>query len=162
MDEDIEFLRDFLECDRYRIAELINILGYAMSKLGYLLRQHTVGPITLVYRDENDPMYELIQLLDGNNFEVEYGCTLMGMEAAKIYPLYIETIKVQYEPEVEVQSYSMTTTYTEYATEYVPDIPEVRNPSRRGLRAKALLIDDILFSEKLFDEFLKPPQRRKE
>ncbi len=157
MDEDIEFLRDFLEYDRYRIAELINILGYAMSKLGYLLRQHTLGPITLVYRDENDPMYELIQLLDGNSFEVKYGCTLMGMEAAKIYPLYIETIKIQYGSEVEVQSYSVTTTYTESATEYIPDIPEIRNPPRRGLRAKVLPIDDILFSETLFDEFLKPP-----
>lgn len=141
MDKDIEFLRDFLDCDRYRIAELIDTLPYAMAKLGYLLRQHTVGPITLVYRDENDPMYELIQLLDGNNFEVEYGCTLMGMEAAKIFPLYMETIEVQYEPEPE----------------YVPDIPEVKNPPRRGLRAKVLLIDDILFSETLFDEFLKPP-----
>lgn len=149
MDEDIEFLRDFLECDRYRIAELVDSVPIAMRQLGKLLRQHAAGPFTIVYRSERDPMYELIQLLDGNNFEVHYGFTYMGLMAAKIAPFYMEIIEVEYTPEPEVQS--TTTTYAEY-NNWTLDPPEIRNPSRRGLRAKMRPIDDILF-----DKSLKPP-----
>lgn len=149
MDENIEFLRDFLECDRYRIAELVNSVPIAMRQIGRLLRQHAEGPFTAVYRNERDPMYELIQLLDGNNFEVHYGFTCMGFMAAKIVPLYMEIIEVQYTPEPEVQS--TTTTYTEY-NNWALDPPEIRNPSRRGLRVKIRPIKDILL-----DESLKPP-----
>ena len=162
MDEDIEFLRDFIDCDRYRIVELIDSVSYAMQKIGHLLRERAEGPFTMVYRDENDPMYELAQLLDGNNFEVHYGFSFLGLSAAKVTPIYMETIEVQYVPEFDPQSYSTTTTYIEYAGEQILDLPELRNPPRRGLRVKMSLIDDISFDEKLFDEFLKPPQRRKD
>lgn len=155
MDEDIEFLRDFLECDRYRIAELVDSIPDAMRQIGRLLRQHTKGPFTFVYRDESDPMYELIQLLDGNNFEVKYGFTYLTFQAAKVIPFYTEIIEVEYTPEPEVQS--TITTYTEY-NNWTLDPPEIRNPSRRGLRAKARLIDEALSEIKA----LKPPQRRKE
>lgn len=148
MDEDIEFLQNFLECDRYRIAELVDSLPMAMQKIGSLLRQHAIGPFTVVYRNERDPLYELIQLLDGNNFEVQYGFTFMGLMAAKITPFYTEIIEVKYTPESEVQS--TTTTYSEY-NNWVPDPLEIRNPSRRGLRAK--LIDEALSEIKP----LKPP-----
>lgn len=154
MDEDIEFLRDFLECDRYRIAELVDSISDAMHQLGRLLHNHVKGPYQIIYRDENDPMYELIQLLDGNNFEVHYGFTYMGLMAAKVAPFYMEIIEVEYTPEPEVQS--TTTTYAEY-NNWTLDPPEIRNPSRRGLRAKIRPIKDVLF-----DESLKPPQRRKE
>lgn len=94
MDENIEFLRDFLECDRYRIAELVNSVPIAMRQIGRLLRQHAEGPFTVIYRDESDPMYELVQLLDGNSFEVKYGDAFLGAEVAKVTPLYMETIEV--------------------------------------------------------------------
>jgi len=151
MDEDIEFLRDFLECDRYRIAELVDSVPIAMRQLGKLLRQHAAGPFTIVYRNERDPMYELIQLLDGNNFEVHYGFTYMGLMAAKIAPFYMEIIEVEYTPEPEVQSCSMAT-YSEY-NNWTLDSPEIRNPPRRGLRVKARLIDEALSEIKP----LKPP-----
>lgn len=150
MDEDIEFLRDFLECDRYRIAELVDSISDAMHQLGRLLRNHVKGPYQIIYRDENDPMYELIQLLDGNNFEVHYGYNYMGLMAAKVAPFYMEIIEVEYTPEPEVQS--TTTTYTEY-NNWVLDPPEIRNPSRRSLRAKIRLIDEALSEIKP----LKPP-----
>lgn len=149
MDEDIEFLQNFLECDRYRIAELVDSISDALQQLGRLLRKHVKGPFTIVYRSERDPMYELIQLLDGNSFEVHYGFTYMEWNAAQIAPFYTEIIEVEYTPEPEVQS--TTTTYAEY-NNWTLDPPEIRNPSRRGLRAKIRPIDDVLF-----DESLKPP-----
>lgn len=160
MDENIEFLRDFLECDRYRIAELIDSVSSAMRQLGHYLRHHVEGPFTVIYRDEDDPMYELIQLLDGNSFEVKYDTTsvyMSNMMGVKITPLYMETIEVQYEQETEqeseVEQTQSFTTYIEYDYEWTLDIPEIHNPPRRrGLRAKTLLIDDALF-----DESLKPP-----
>ena len=149
MDEDIEFLRDFLECDRYRIAELVNSIPDALQQLGRLLRKHVKGPYQIIYRNERDPMFELIQLLDGNSFEVHYGFTYMGLMAAKVAPFYTEIIEVEYTPESEVQS---TTTYTEY-NNWISEPQEIRNSSRRGLRAKARLIDEALSEIKS----LKPP-----
>lgn len=154
MDENIEFLRDFLECDRYRIAEMIGSVSIVMRLLGQCLRRHDKGPFTIIYRDEDDPTYELIQLLDGNNFEVKYGSTFATLKAAIVTPLYIETIKVEYTEGVETQT---TTTNSFEYDEWTLDPPEIRNPSRRGLRVKMRPIDDISF-----DESLKPPQRRKE
>ena len=62
----------------------------------------------------------------------------------------MEIIEVEYTPEPEVQS--TTTTYTEY-NNWTLDPPEIRNPSRRGLRAKMRLIDEALSEIKA----LKPP-----
>ena len=149
MDEDIEFLQNFLECDRYRIAELVDSVPIAMRQLGKLLRQHAAGPFTIVYRNERDPMYELIQLLDGNNFEVHYGFTYMGLMAAKIAPFYMEIIEVEYTPEPEMQS--TTTTYAEY-NNWIPDPLEIRNSSRHEPRMRIRSIKDVLS-----DESLKPP-----
>lgn len=151
MDENIEFLRNFLESDRYRIAELVNSIEAALRQLGYYLRRHDKGPFTLIYHDESDPMYELVQLLDGNSFEVKYGGVFLGVEAAEITPLYKETIEVQLvvEPETESVSVYSSVFEDEWATF---EIPEIRNPSRRGLRAKISPVDDALF-----DESLKPP-----
>ena len=153
MDEDIEFLQNFISYDRYRIAELTNSVSYAMRQIGKWLRKLSKGPFIVIYRDEEDPLYELIQLLDGNNFEVEYGGTFMNSKAAYIIPLYMEeTIEIQFELEQEPDTFSTSSTY--YDCEW---IPEKHNSILRGLRAKTLLIDDISFDEKLFDEFLKPP-----
>lgn len=167
MDENIEFLRDFLECDRYRIAELIDSVSSAMRQLGRYLRHHVEGPFTIIYCDEDDPMYELIQLLDGNSFEVKYDTTsvyMSNMMGAKITPFYMETIEVQYVEESEPEQIQLVLTHDEceykreYECEWTLDIPEVRNPSqRRSLRAKILPVNDALF-----DESLKPPQCRKE
>lgn len=159
MDENIEFLRDFLEYDSYRIAELIDKLSFPMRQLGQYLRRHVEGPFLIVYRDETDPMYELIELLDGNNFEVEYGhrSSTFLMDAAEVTPLYMETIEVQYEQEPEAESVTV-----DFDFNYDEWIPEKHNSILRGLRATTLLIDDISFYENLLDESLKPPQRRKE
>ena len=162
MDVNIEFLRDFLEYDRYRIAELVDSISFAMRQLGHYLRRHDSGPFTVIYRDEDDPMYELIQLLDGNSFEVKYDTTsvyMNNMRGAKITPLYMETIEVQYIEESETEQIQLVLTHDEceykweYDCEWTLDIPEVRNPSkRRGLRAKIQPVDDAMF-----DESLKPP-----
>ena len=154
MDEDIEFLQNFLECDRYRIAELVDSISDALQQLGRLLRKHVQGPYQIIYRNERDPMFELIQLLDGNNFEVHYGFTYMGLMAAKVAPFYTEIIEVEYTPESEVQS--TTTTYAEY-NNWISDPLEICNSSRHEPRMKIRSIKDVLL-----DKSLKPPQRRKE
>lgn len=158
MDEDIEFLQNFINYDRNHITELANSIPAALRQIGKWLRKLTKGPFIVIYRDEEDPAYELIQLLDGNNFEVEYGSTFMNFKAANIIPLYMEeTIEIQFELEQEPDTFSTSSTY--YDCEW---ILEKHNSILRGLRAKASLIDDTSFDEKLFDEFLKPPQRRKD
>lgn len=103
MDEDIEFLRNFIEYDRYRIDELNKMnddIAYTMRMLGCLLRNHAPGPITIPYHNENDIKYEFIQLLDGNNFEVKYGSTLIvgSFYIAKLTPLYPKIVEIQLEP----------------------------------------------------------------
>lgn len=160
MDLDIEFLYNFILYDRKHLEDLYEPLYFALHQIGHRLR-NKVPSLIIVYDSENSPMYELIELLDGNNFEINYGKTIDSRCAVEAIPIYPETITVTYIPENEIYT-STTETYTQYTTEYVSDIPEVRNPPRRGLRAKVLLMDDISFNEKLFDEFLKPPQRRKE
>lgn len=151
MDANIEFLRDFLEYDRYRIAELVGSIEVAIRQLGYYLRRHDEGPFTILYHDENDPMYELIQLLDGNSFEVKYGGTFLGAKVAKVTPLYTETIEVQLMVEPETESMSVYNSVFENGWTTF-EIPEIRNPSRRGLRAKMSPVDDAMFGESL-----KPP-----
>ena len=149
MDEDIEFLRNFIEYDRYRIAELSDSLPNLMSIIGRLLRSHAAGPFSVVYRDENDLKYEFIQLLDGNNFEVDYGSTRIGVVfIGQITPLYPETTATV-ESKIEL-------------TEYILDEPEIINPPHRGLRAKMPLINDITFDGRPLSELIKPPQCRKE
>lgn len=156
MNLDIEFLHDFILYDRKHLEDLYEPLYFALQQIGNRLRRK-FPQLIIVYDSEDSPMYELIELLDGNNFEINYGKTVNNRCAAEVIPLYPETIEVTYDSETEIQTW-----YTESATEYVSYIPEVRNPPRRGLRAKILLIDDVSFNEKLFDEFLKPPQHRKE
>lgn len=150
MDEDVALVRDFILYDKDAILTLYSPLFFALRGIGKALRLKQ-REMWVMYKSETDPIYELIELLDGNNFIVEYNDEVCGHLAAKIIPLYPETI--------EVSCTYTATTYTEYAAcaEYVPEPSEIRNPSRRGLRAKTLLIDDIVFNEKLFNEFLKPP-----
>lgn len=134
MDEDIEFLRNFIEYDRYRITELIDSLSFVLRAIGSLLRNHNKGPFTILYRGENDPIYELIQLLDGNNFEVDYGLNSGSICIASITPLYPKIVEIQLEP-----TYHTTTNNI---------LNKIANESAlkiyRGLRAKTLLIDDDL------------------
>lgn len=166
MNKNIEFLRDFLSYDRWRIAELRETLYGVMEKLGELLRQREPS-VNVFYKDENDPIYEFVQLLDGNNFIIKEAPDLFGMHSLKLIPIYLETIEVECTYEVQETPIPVQTTYNEYnlsayACERGCELASIRNESKRGLRAKTLLIDDILFDEKLFDEFLKPPQHRKE
>lgn len=139
MDADIEFLRNFIEYDRYRIDELDELtddISYVMRIIGHLLRNHAAGPFIIVYYDENDPRYELIQLLDGNNFEVDYGSILIGsLNTARITPLYTNIVEIQLEP-----TYNATTT-TDILNKIVN---ESALEIYRGLRAKVPLIDDNL------------------
>lgn len=151
IDDDVALLRDFIHYDKDAILDLYPTLYIAMRGIGKGLRNKQ-PVMAVMYNSETDPMYELMELLDGNNFIVEYDYAVMGgRPIAKIIPMYPETI--------EVSCTYTATTYTEYAAsaKYVPEPPEIRNPPRRGLRAKAPLIDEISFNEKLFDELLKPP-----
>lgn len=134
MDADIEFLRNFIEYDRYRITELIDSLSFVLRAIGRLLRNHDKGPFTILYRGENDPIYELIQLLDGNNFEVDYGLNSGSICIASITPLYMNIVEIQLEP-----TYHTTTNniLNKIVNESASEI-------YRGLRAKTLLIDDDL------------------
>ena len=138
MDADIEFLRNFIEYDRYRIDELNkmnNDISYMMRMVGCLLRNHAPGPITIPYHNENDIKYEFLQLLDGNNFEVEYGFTLIGsFYIAKLTPLYPQIIEKQQ----ELDYHATTTDILNKIT--IGSAPEIY----RGLRANTLLIDDNL------------------
>lgn len=145
IDDDVALVRDFILYDKEAIVTLYPSLMFALRGIGKALRNKQ-REMWALYKSESDPIYELLELLDGNNFIVEYNQVICDQLAAKLIPLYPETIEV-------------SCTYTEYAecAEYVPEPPEVRNPSRRGLRAKAPLIDEISFNKKLFDEFLKPP-----
>lgn len=165
MNKNIQFLRDFLSYDRWRIAELREVLYDVMNRLGKFLQQQAPS-ITILYKDEDDPMYELAQLLDGNNFIIEEAPDRFGLYALKLIPIYSETIEVECTYEVQETSIPVQTTYNEYydLSDYACkcELASIRNPPRRGLRAKTMLIDDISFNEKLFDEFLKPPQHRKE
>jgi len=141
MNEDIEFLYNFILYDREHLEELYVPLHSVLQEVGNRLRRR-FPHLTFVYNSEDSPMYELIELLDGNNFEIKYGKTVLGHAAVEAIPLYPEeTITVTVEIETE-------------ATE---NIPKIRNPSRKGLRAKILLIDDIAFDEKLFNDSIKPP-----
>lgn len=165
MNKNIQFLRDFLSYDRWRIAELCEVLYQVMDKLGELLQQRE-SSVTILYKDEDDPMYELAQLLDGNNFIIEKAPDRFGMHSLRLIPIYSETIEVECTYEVQEIPIPVQTTYNEYydLSDYACkcELASIRNSPRRGLRAKTLLIDDISFNEKLFDEFLKPPQHRKE
>ena len=138
MDADIEFLRNFIEYDRYRIDELNkmnNDISYMMRMVGCLLRNHAPGPITIPYHNENDIKYEFLQLLDGNNFEVEYGFTLIGsFYIAKLTPLYPQIIEKQQ----ELDYHATTTDILNKIT--IGSALEIH----RGLRANTLLIDDNL------------------
>ena len=160
MNKNIQFLRDFLSYDRWRIAELREILYDVMDRLGEYLQQRAPFAIVL-YKDEDDPIYEFAQLLDGNNFIIEEGPDRFGLPALKLIPIYPETIEVECTYEVQETPISVQTTYNEYydLSDYACkcELASIHNPPRRGLRAKTMLIDDISFNEKLFDEFLKPP-----
>lgn len=140
MNPDIEFLHDFILYDREHLEDLYEPLYLALQAIGDRLRRKFPS-LTIIYKTEDSPMYELIELLDGNNFEIKYGQTVFGYAAVEAIPLYPETNTPTATVELEIE-----------ATEHTSDIPEVRNPPRRGLRAKTLLLD-----EALFDESLKPP-----
>ncbi len=165
MDSDIEFLQDFLFYDKWRIRELQFSLYSALQKLGSLLRNKE-SSITIVYESEDTPMYELVELLDGNNFQVNYGLSVFGCDAAKLIPNYPETAEIVYVEEpfeaLAETYYTATATATATATDtyytsvsysYPPDhtygLPEKRESFQHEI-------------ESTIDKVLKPPWRRKE
>ena len=153
MNKNIQFLRDFLSHDRWRIAELRETLYDVMERLGEYLQQQAPFAIVL-YKDENDPIYEFAQLLDGNNFIIEEEPDRFGMHVLKLTPIYSETIEV--ECTYEVQEIPVQTTYNEYynlsayACKCV--LASIRNESRRILRAYHILI-----TTERYDEVDQPP-----
>jgi len=155
MNKNIQFLRDFLSHDRWRIAELREVLYGAMEQLGELLRQREPGA-TILYKDEEDPIYELAQLLDGNNFIIEEAPDRFGMHSLKLIPIYSEIIEVECTYEVRETPIPVQTTYNEYynlsayACKCV--LESIRNESRRILRAYHTLI-----TTERYDEVDQPP-----
>ena len=155
MNKNIQFLRDFLSHDRWRIAELREVLYDAMYRLGEFLQQREPS-VTILYKDENDPMYELAQLLDGNNFIIEKGPNRFGMPSLKLIPIYSEIIEVECTYEVQETSIPVQTTYNEYynlsAYAYKCELASIRNESKRILRAYHTLI-----TIERYDEVDQPP-----
>lgn len=155
MNKNIEFLRDFLSYDRWRIAELRETLYSVMEKLGELLRQREPS-VNVFYKDENDPIYEFVQLLDGNNFIIKEAPDLFGMHSLKLIPIYLETIEVECTYEVQETPIPVQTTYNEYynlsAYAYKCELASIRNESRRILRAYHTLI-----TIERYDEVDQPP-----
>lgn len=163
MNKNIQFLRDFLSHDRWRIAELRETLYGVMERLGELLQQREPR-VNVFYKDENDPIYEFAQLLDGNNFIIEEAPDLFGMHSLKLIPIYSETIEVECTYEVQEAPAQTTfneyipvqTTYDEYynlsAYAYECVLASIRNESRRLLRAYHTLI-----TTERYDEVDQPP-----
>ena len=155
MNKNIEFLRDFLSYDRWRIAELRDVVYSAMERLGAFLQQREPF-VTILYKNEDDPIYELAQLLDGNNFIIKEAPNRFGMHALKLIPIYSEIIEVECTYEVQETSIPAQTTYNEYynlsAYAYKCELTSIRNESRRTLRAYHTLI-----TIERYDEVDQPP-----
>lgn len=100
MNEDIQFLQDFLSYDNWRIAQLCDQLSYVLERIGQMLRRN-MPYFEILFDDENDPYCELVQLLDGNNFKVEYEKHGNVFQKATVYPCYLEIIEVECERECE-------------------------------------------------------------
>lgn len=155
MNKNIQFLRDFLSHDRWRIAELRDVVYGAMERLGEFLQQREPF-VTILYKNEDDPIYELAQLLDGNNFIIEEAPNRFGMHALKLIPIYSEIIEVECTYEIQETSIPVQTTYNEYynlsAYAYKYELASIRNESRRILRAYHTLI-----TIERYDEVDQPP-----
>ena len=155
MNKNIQFLRDFLSHDRWRIAQLREVLYDAMEKLGNFLR-HREPFVYLSYKDEDDPAYELVQLLDGNNFIIEEVPDRFGMHSVKLIPIYSEIIEVKCTYEIQETQIPVQTTYNEYydlsAYAYKCELASIHNESKRLLRAYHTLI-----TIERYDEIDQPP-----
>lgn len=155
MNKNIQFLRDFLSHDRWRIAELRESIYDVMERLGKFLQQRAPS-ITILYKDEDDPIYELTQLLDGNNFIIKEAPDLFGMHSLKLIPIYSEIIEVECTYEVQEIPIPVQTTYNEYynlsayACKCV--LASIYNESRRLLRTYHTLI-----TTERYDEVDQPP-----
>jgi hypothetical protein len=155
MNKNIQFLRDFLSYDRWRIAQLRETLYSAMERLGEFLQQREPS-VTILYKDEDDPAYELAQLLDGNNFIIETMPDRFCMHSLKLVPIYSEIIEVECTYEVQEIPIPVQTTYNEYynlsAYACKCELASIRNESRRRLRAYHTLI-----TIERYDEVDQPP-----
>lgn len=151
MNKDIQFLRDFLSCDRWRIAELRDILYAKMQQIGQMLRRNQPF-FSIVFDDEGDPLWELAQLLDGNNFKVEYEKHGNVFQKATVYPCYLETIEVECERECEEPS--LLQTLEAIAAEASTDCEErvIESPKHYDF-----IFDLYNNAATASDEVLKPP-----
>lgn len=158
MNKDIQFLRDFLSCDRWRIAELRDILYAEMQQIGQMLRRNQPF-FSIVFDDEGDPLWELAQLLDGNNFKVEYSTRGNVFQIATITPIYLETIEVEYESAREpdlLQTFEtiVAEIEAEADTEYEE---KITNSSKHYDSIFDLYNNAAAASNMMYDEVLKPP-----
>lgn len=155
MNKDIQFLRDFLSCDRWRIAELRDILYAEMQQIGQMLRRNQPF-FSIVFDDEGDPLWELAQLLDGNNFKVEYSTRGNVFQIATITPIYLETIEVEYESTREPD---LLQTLEAIAAEADIECEEkvIESPKHYDFIFD-LYNNTAATSDIMYDEVLKPPQ----
>lgn len=88
MIKDIEILQDFIAYDKSRLDELYPDLPYTLNKINEDLREKAKS-FYVVYRcrSSNNPIFELIELLDGNNFIIIDDPV---HQMAKLIPLYPE------------------------------------------------------------------------
>lgn len=88
MHSDIEILQDFVAYDKSHLDDLYLDLPYTLNLISRNL-QEKAKSFYLVYlnRPDNDPIFELIELLDGNNFIV---IDDPDHQIVKVVPLYPE------------------------------------------------------------------------
>lgn len=155
MNEDIQFLQDFLSYDSWRIAQLCDQLSYVLERIGQMLRKNTPY-FEILFDDENDPYCELVQLLDGNNFKVKYEKHGNVFQKATVYPCYLEIIEVEWERECEEPD--LLQTLEAIAAEANTECEErvIESPKHYNfifdLYNNAAATSDIMY-----DEVLKPP-----
>lgn len=91
MHKDIEILENFLAYDKSHLDDLYAAIPYTLNAINQKLYEKAEF-FYLVYGDDfNDPLHELVELLDGNNFTIINSSD--RHELVRVIPLYPEGSK---------------------------------------------------------------------
>lgn len=155
MNKDIRYLKRFLDYDKWRIDELCDKLDPQLTIIGQRLQSNT-NKIVILYVT-NDELYELVELLDGNNFEVVYhdppNAPIGVADLIPIYHVIMDEDEDEDEEEVEVKIETFTTADATFEREHECSFSAPTKVTIRGFRSRIPVIDDL----PLFDKEFKPP-----
>ena len=154
MDKDIRYLKRFLAYDKWRIDELCDILHDVLITFGQRL-QAGANKIVVLYK-QNDELSELVELLDGNNFNIVYrnpGAYLVVAELIPIYHVMMDDDDEDEEETVEAEIETFTAADETFKREHECSFSAPDKVTIRGFRSKIPTVDDF----PLFDEEFKPP-----